>query len=102
MMSFMQSRLGPMEAGPHGSLQLLAEVGKWLQKEDLVPERADARLFKMAPYIVLASTFLIVVVMPFGPDAYFTNLDNGIFLSLGFPSDSVIDLLVAGWYSAKH
>src|SRR3546814_9924225 len=78
MMSFMQSRLGPMEAGPHGSLQLLAEVGKWLQKEDLVPERADARLFKMAPYIVLASTFLIVVVMPFGPDAYFTNLDTGI------------------------
>ena len=28
MMSFMQSRLGPMEAGPYGSLQLLAEVGK--------------------------------------------------------------------------
>ena len=27
MMSFMQSRLGPMEAGPYGSLQLLAEVG---------------------------------------------------------------------------
>ncbi len=25
MMSFMQSRLGPMEAGPYGSLQLLAE-----------------------------------------------------------------------------
>ena len=34
MMSFMQSRLGPMEAGPYGSLQLLAEVGKFLQKED--------------------------------------------------------------------
>ena len=34
MMSFMQSRLGPMEAGPYGSLQLFAEVGKWLQKED--------------------------------------------------------------------
>ena len=27
MMSFMQSRLGPMEAGPYGSMQLLAEVG---------------------------------------------------------------------------
>ena len=26
MMSFMQSRLGPMEAGPYGSLQLLAEL----------------------------------------------------------------------------
>src|SRR3546814_14061043 len=101
MMSFMQSRLGPMEAGPHGSLQLLAEVGKWLQKEDLVPERADARLFKMAPYIVLASTFLIVVVMPFGPDAYFTNLDTGIFLALGLSSLSVIGILVARWASAK-
>ena len=39
--SFMQSRLGPMEAGPYGSLQLLAEVGKWLQKEDIFTERAD-------------------------------------------------------------
>ena len=76
MMSFMQSRLGPMEAGPHGTLQLLAEVGKFLQKEDLIPERADAQLFKLAPYIVLASTFLVAVVMPFGPDAYFTNLDT--------------------------
>ncbi len=35
MVSFMQSRLGPMEAGPYGSLQLLAEVGKNLQKEDI-------------------------------------------------------------------
>src|SRR3546814_19891737 len=102
MMSFMQSRLGPMEAGPHGSLQLLAEVGKWLQKEDLVPERADARLFKMAPYIVLASTFLIVVVMPFGPDAYFTNLDTGLFLALGLSSISMIGILVAGWASANR
>ena len=40
MMSFMQSRLGPMEAGPYGSIQLLAEVGKFLQKEDVVPDRA--------------------------------------------------------------
>ena len=37
MMSFMQSRLGPMEAGPYGSMQLFAEVGKWLQKEDIQP-----------------------------------------------------------------
>ena len=41
MMSFMQSRLGPMEAGPYGSLQLLAEVGKWIQKEDIFPSKAD-------------------------------------------------------------
>jgi NADH-quinone oxidoreductase subunit H len=101
MMSYMQSRLGPMEAGPHGTLQLVAEVGKWLQKEDLVPARADARLFKLAPYIVLASTFLLAVVMPFGPDAFFTNLDTGVFLALGLSSVSVIGILVAGWASAN-
>jgi NADH-quinone oxidoreductase subunit H len=101
MMSFMQSRLGPMEAGPYGSIQLLAEVGKFLQKEDIVPERADRRLFFIAPYIVLASTFLLFVVMPFGPDAYFTNLDTGIFLAMGLSSVSVIGILIAGWASAN-
>ncbi|MET0728283.1 MAG: NADH-quinone oxidoreductase subunit NuoH [Acidimicrobiales bacterium] len=101
MMSFMQSRLGPMEAGPYGSMQLLAEVGKWLQKEDIVPARADRHLFFMAPYVVVASTFLIYVVMPFGPDAYFTNLDTGIFLALGLSSVSVIGILIAGWASAN-
>jgi NADH-quinone oxidoreductase subunit H len=101
MMSFMQSRLGPMEAGPYGSIQLLAEVGKFLQKEDIVPARADRRLFFLAPYIVLASTFLLLVVMPFGPDAYFTNLDTGIFLAMGLSSVSVIGILVAGWASAN-
>ena len=37
MMAHMQSRLGPMEAGPHGSLQLMAEVAKFVQKEDCCP-----------------------------------------------------------------
>jgi NADH-quinone oxidoreductase subunit H len=101
MMSYMQSRLGPMEAGPHGSLQLLAEVGKFLQKEDLTPARADRQLFALAPYIVLASTFLLVVVVPFGPDATFTDLDTGVFLALGLSSVSVIGVLIAGWASAN-
>ena len=101
MMSYMQSRLGPMEAGPHGTLQLLAEVGKWLQKEDLIPSRADRTLFKLAPYIVMASTFLVVVVMPFGPDAYFINVDTGIYLALALASLSVIGIIVAGWASAS-
>jgi NADH-quinone oxidoreductase subunit H len=55
----------------------------------------------MAPYIVLASTFLLVVVVPFGPDAYFTDLDTGIFLALGLSSISVIGVLIAGWASAN-
>ena len=101
MMSFMQSRLGPMEAGPYGSMQLLAEVGKWLQKEDIVPQNADRTIYKMAPMIVLMSTFLLVVVVPFGPDAWMTNFQAGIFYALAVGSVSVIGILVAGWSSAN-
>ena len=101
MMSFMQSRLGPMEAGPYGSLQLLAEVGKFLQKEDIIPSNADRWVFKAAPFVVLASTFLLVLVLPAGPDAWFINVDTGVFLALAVSSISVIGILMAGWGSAS-
>ena len=48
MMSHMQSRLGPMEAGPHGSLQLIADGVKFIQKEDIFPAEADRRVFAAA------------------------------------------------------
>ncbi|MDA3037975.1 MAG: NADH-quinone oxidoreductase subunit H, partial [Actinomycetota bacterium] len=101
MVSFMQSRLGPMEAGPYGSMQLLAELGKNLQKEDIFPAKADRTVFALAPYVVLASTFLLAVVIPFGPDAAFTNIDTGVYLALAVSSVSVVGILMAGWASAS-
>ena len=101
MMSFMQSRLGPMEAGPYGSMQLFAEVGKWMQKEDITPAKADKRVFRAAPLIVLVSTFLLVAVVPFGPDAYFTQFDAGVFYMLAVSSISTLGILMAGWSSAN-
>src|SRR3954453_16789297 len=90
MMSFMQSRLGPMEAGPYGSMQLFAEVGKRIQKEDIHPDGADVRIFGMAAIVVLLSTFLIYAVVPFGPDAYFADLPTGMFFALAVSSVSVL------------
>ncbi len=101
MMSFMQSRLGPMEAGPYGSMQLLAEVGKWMQKEDIAPDNADKSIFKIAPLIVLLSTFLLIVVVPFGPDLVFADFDTGVFYFLAVGSVSVLGILIAGWASAN-
>ncbi|MBI2710423.1 MAG: NADH-quinone oxidoreductase subunit H [Actinobacteria bacterium] len=101
VVSFMQSRLGPMEAGPYGSMQLLAEVGKSLQKEDITPERADRTLFKLAPYLVVGTVLLVYLAVPFGPDAYFANLDAGVFYALAVSSISVIGVLIAGWASAN-
>ena len=99
--SFMQSRLGPMEAGPYGSLQLLAEVGKWLQKEDIFTENADRFIFGLAPAIVLSSTFLMFVVIPAGPSAVIADLGTGIYYVLAMSSLSVLGILMAGWASAN-
>ena len=101
MVSFMQSRLGPMEAGPFGSMQLLAEVGKFLQKEDIVPERADKKLFKFAPYLVVGTVLLVYLAVPFGPDMYFADLDGGVFYILAVSSISSLGVLMAGWSSAN-
>jgi NADH-quinone oxidoreductase subunit H len=101
VMAHMQSRLGPMEAGPHGSLQLMADGGKFLQKELLAPDRADKKVFVLAPVIVLISTFMLYVVIPIGPGAIGENLDTGIFFALAVSSISVIGILAAGWASAN-
>lgn len=99
MMSFMQSRLGPMETGPYGQLQLLAEFGKFLQKEDIFPAKADRIVFAGAPFVVLISTFLLVLVLPGGPDAHFIDINTGIYFALAVSSVSVIGILMAGWGS---
>lgn len=101
MMSHMQSRLGPMDAGPHGTLQPIAEGVKFLQKEDLFPERADRWVFAAAPIVVLLSTFLIYVVIPVGPTAVVEDLNTGVFYALAVSSLSVIGVLMAGWASAN-
>jgi NADH-quinone oxidoreductase subunit H len=101
MMSFMQSRLGPMEAGPYGTLQLVADGLKFLQKEDIFPEKADRWVFALAPLVVLISTFLLFIVIPVGPDLIVEDLDTGIFFALAVSSISVIGVLMAGWASAN-
>ena len=102
MMSHMQSRLGPMDPGGfHGWYQLVGDGIKFLQKEDIMPEEADRRVFALAPAIVVLSTFLVFVVIPAGPRLVVAPLDVGIFYALAVSSLSVIGVLMAGWASAN-
>jgi NADH-quinone oxidoreductase subunit H len=100
-MAHMQSRLGPMESGPHGSMQLLGDGAKFIQKELTIPARADKLVFSMAPIVVLVGTFLVYIVIPAGPDIIGEDLDIGIFFALAVSSLSVIGVLMAGWASAN-
>ena len=101
IMSWMQSRLGPQEAGPRGTLQLLADGVKFLQKEDIAPNGADRWVFKVAPLVVLMSTLLLYVALPASMHLVVADLDVGIFFVLAVSSLSVIGVLMAGWSSAN-
>ena len=50
----LQTRLGPTMVGPSGLLQPVADLLKLLQKEDIVPEKADAGIFNLAPPLAAA------------------------------------------------
>ena len=102
MMSHMQSRLGPMDPGGfHGWFQLVGDGLKFLQKEDIMPDQADRRVFAAAPAVVVLSTFLVFAVIPMGPDLVVKDLDVGVFYALAVSSLSVIGVLMAGWASAN-
>ena len=102
MMSHMQSRLGPMDPGGfHGWFQLVGDGIKFLQKEDVIPENADRRIFTLAPAVVIISTFLVYLVIPAGPRLVVKDLDVGVFYALAVSSLSVIGVLMAGWASAN-
>ena len=102
MMSHMQSRLGPMDPGGfHGWFQLIGDGIKFIQKEDVMPEGSDRRVFAMAPIVILMSTFLIFVVIPAGPRIVVKDIDVGVFYALAVSSLSVIGVLMAGWASSN-
>jgi len=102
MMSHMQSRLGPMDPGGfHGWYQLIGDGIKFMQKEDIMPVKADRRVFALAPAIVVMSTFLVFVVIPAGPRMVVRDLDVGVFYALAVSSLSVIGVLMAGWASSN-
>ena len=62
----MGNRIGPNKAGPFGLLQTLADGTKLFFKEDLIPERADRFVFKLAPFLSFVPAFLSFSIIPLG------------------------------------
>ncbi|MDP8992764.1 MAG: NADH-quinone oxidoreductase subunit H, partial [Actinomycetota bacterium] len=62
----MQDRIGPARAGPFGVLQSLADGIKLFFKEDLLPDGADRRVYRLAPYLATVPAFLSFAIVPVG------------------------------------
>ena len=60
----LQNRIGPNKAGPWGILQTLADGMKLLLKEDNIPEKADRRVFILAPFLSAVPAFVTFCVIP--------------------------------------
>jgi NADH-quinone oxidoreductase subunit H len=70
-----------------------------LIKEDIIPDAADRAVFRAAPLLVLVSTFLLFVVLPFGKGLVPADLNVGLVYFLAIGSLSVIGILAGGWAS---
>src|SRR5713226_7392305 len=98
--AFIQARLGPMRVGPWGLLQPIADGLKLLVKEDFIPENADRWVFFVAPYIAVVAAFIVMAVVPFGPDwAVITDVNIGVLFVLAVSSVGVLATILAGWSS---
>jgi len=111
VISDMQNRIGPDRAGgKFGTLQSLADGIKLFFKEDLLPERADKRLFRLAPYLALVPAFLAFSIVPLGGviDVFghrtrlqLADPPVGILWLLLMSSVSVYGIMLAGWSSGS-
>jgi NADH-quinone oxidoreductase subunit H len=110
VISDMQSRIGPNRAGPWGLLQTLADGTKLVFKEDLLPDRADAFVFKLAPYLSVIPAVLVFTVVPVGGvitigshtfELQVADPPMGILLVLAMSGIAVYGVMLAGWSSGS-
>lgn len=95
----MQDRLGPMRVGSHGWKQTIADILKLLQKEDIMAEKTDKKLFNIAPVLVFTGSYATFAAIPFSSAYIGANLDLGLLFIVAVSGLVVASILMAGWSS---
>ena len=84
--SWMQRRPGPLHVGLRGFIFPLAEILKFVQKEDIIPTEVDRPVFKWAPAYVMVSCVALFAVVPMSPTLVVADLELGVFFALAISS----------------
>lgn len=109
VLGFIQGRLGPNRVGPGGLLQPIADLIKFIFKEDIVPDKSTRFVYFLAPVIATTAALMTIVVYPFGPEVNLPVLgpirlaiarfDVALLYVLGVTSVGVYGIALAGWSS---
>src|SRR5687767_9962514 len=109
ILGFIQGRLGPNRVGPGGFLQPLADLIKFIFKEDIVPDKSTRFIYFLAPIIATVAALMTMVVYPFGPEVnlpvlgairlVIARFDVALLYVLGVTSVGVYGIALAGWSS---
>ena len=106
--ALMQNRRGPNRVGPLGLLQSLADVVKFIAKEDFVPSHVEKLYFLLAPCILLIPAFMTIAVVPFAGSItigeklvhmQLADLNVGILYIFAIGSLGVYGIIMGGWAS---
>ncbi len=106
--ALMQNRLGPNRVGPLGLFQSLADVVKFIFKEDMVPDHANKFYYFLAPAVLLIPAFMTFAVVPFAGDIeiagrlvhmQMADLNVGLLYIFAIGSLGVYGIIMAGWAS---
>ncbi|HZK17998.1 MAG TPA: NADH-quinone oxidoreductase subunit NuoH, partial [Clostridia bacterium] len=99
--AYIQSRVGPNRVGPKGLLQTVADVGKLMSKELIVPALADRKIFLLAPVLIFVPCLLMFAVVPLGQGLVTVDINVGLFYFFSVASLSTIVFWMAGWASSN-
>jgi NADH-quinone oxidoreductase subunit H len=106
--ALMQNRLGPNRVGPLGLLQSLADVVKFIFKEDLIPDHVEKFYYLLAPAVSVIVAFMTFAVVPFAGalsigdrivQLQMAELNVGLLYVFSIASLGVYGIILAGWSS---
>ena len=97
-----QSRKGPMEAGPHGILQTIADFIKVGSKEEIIPESAHKFIFRYLPVFAPVPVLIAIFFIPITSKEAIISSPGDLYFIIFFLSAFAAIQITLGWASGSR